>query len=70
MYSRDDAANGSMTRTQAHADVGELAGYKKHKETTWRIVFFWNEYNSFSNPLWRPVGKYKNISHRRLQYTL
>ena len=33
-------ANGSRTRTQAHVDVGELAGYKKHMETTWRIAFF------------------------------
>ena len=30
----------SGTRTQEHADVGELAGCKIHKETTWRIAFF------------------------------
>jgi hypothetical protein len=43
----------SYSYSQEHADVGELAGCKIHKETTWRIAFFFfgNEYNLFSNPL-------------------
>ena len=37
----------SYSYSQEHADVGELAGCKIHKETTWRIAFFFWEWIQF-----------------------